>query len=210
MVTLDAVQAQYDKCATIYDLRWKSYITNTLTFLQRHMSLTGGETILDVGCGTGELERLLVAKHPTQKIIGVDLSANMLKIARQKLADYPQLRFCQGRVSELPFPKRIFDVVVTANAFHYFNHPHDALLEMQRVLKPNGKLYILDWCRDYFFCQLCDLVLPRFDPAYRTCYNQQECRYFNSEANFDILAEQKKRFSIIWGIMLAVSQAHRE
>jgi len=203
MVTEQKVQAQYDEMAAVYDVRWDSYISGTLATLPDGLSLMGNETILDVACGTGELERLLLAEHPELSIVGLDLSANMLLVARQK--SLRQAAFSQGSATNLPFPDRTFDFVVTANSFHYFDFPHLALQEMRRVLKPGGKVVILDWCRDYFFCRLCDLVLKKADPAYRTCYTQQELHTFLYEANFKVIDEDQFRLNIIWGLMLATA-----
>lgn len=199
----EKVQSQYNQMAAAYDQRWHSYITATLATLPNYLSLTGNESILDIACGTGELERLLLAKHPKLLLVGLDLSANMLAVARQKGLE--QVAFTQGRTTELPFPSDSFDVVVTANSFHYFDLPRLALQEMRRVLKPDGKVIILDWCRDYFFCRLCDVLLKKTDPGYQTCYTQEELRIFLSQTGFQILAEDKFRLNVIWGLMLAAA-----
>ncbi|MGB0385702.1 MAG: class I SAM-dependent methyltransferase [Ardenticatenaceae bacterium] len=203
LVTEQKVQAQYDEIAAVYDVRWHSYITGTLAALPDWLSLVGNESILDVACGTGELERLLLAKHPQLSIVGLDLSANMLAVARQK--GLRGVGFSQGSAIDLPFPDGTFDVLVTANSFHYFDFPHLALQEMRRVLKPRGKVVILDWCRDYFFCRLCDLVLKKADPAYRTCYTQQELHTFLHDANFKVIDQHQFRLDVIWGLMLATA-----
>ena len=96
------VQQQYDRLAHIYDQRWQGYITNTLSFLVDWAQILPSETVLDVACGTGELERRLVEQHPEQPITGVDFSEPMLAIARQKLEPYPSINFQQASASVLP------------------------------------------------------------------------------------------------------------
>jgi ubiquinone/menaquinone biosynthesis C-methylase UbiE len=54
------VRKQYDQLAAVYDLRWKSYIANTLSFLKTWAEISPTDNILDVACGTGEFERLLL------------------------------------------------------------------------------------------------------------------------------------------------------
>ncbi|BAZ37525.1 hypothetical protein NIES4101_34480 [Calothrix sp. NIES-4101] len=88
------VRNQYDQLASVYDLRWKSYITNTLSFLKAWAEISQTDTILDVACGTGEFERLLLAEYLSQRIVGVDISEKMLAIAKQKCSAYPQVSLC--------------------------------------------------------------------------------------------------------------------
>ncbi|HAX77674.1 MAG TPA: methyltransferase type 11, partial [Cyanobacteria bacterium UBA11372] len=112
------VRQQYDRMAAVYDQRWRSYIANTLSFLKTWANLPPTATVLDVACGTGEFERLVLADRPMQQMLGVDISEKMLAIARQKLHTYPNVSFHVAPASALPFTDNSFDVVVSANSFH--------------------------------------------------------------------------------------------
>lgn len=195
------VRAQYEKIANIYDMRWRNYIVNTLTFLYNWEPIDPQAKILDVACGTGEFERFLLDKNPTQKITGIDISEQMLGVAKEKYWDYSNVEFHKASVHSLPFDNNAFDVVVSANAFHYFDHPQVALTEIKRVLKPNGKVVILDWSKDYLICRICDWVLKIFDSAHQQCYTQAELHQLLVSANFDIRRATKVRFDVIWGLM---------
>jgi ubiquinone/menaquinone biosynthesis C-methylase UbiE len=195
------IQTQYDQLADIYDLRWRTYIVNTLTFLHNWEQIDSQAKILDIACGTGEFERLLLDKNPTQKITGIDISANMLSVAREKYQTYPNIEFHKASVHSLPFDNNCFDVVVSANAFHYFDEPQVALAEMKRVLKPNGKIVILDWNKDYLMCKIFDWALQIFDPAYQQCYTEAELHQLLVAADFKICRATKVRFGVIWGLM---------
>ncbi|MEM9121567.1 MAG: methyltransferase domain-containing protein [Cyanobacteria bacterium P01_F01_bin.56] len=195
------VQQQYDRLASIYDQRWQFYLTNTLSFLVDWARITPQETVLDVACGTGELERLLVEQHSEQTITGVDFSAQMLAIARQKLAASASVTFQQAAAAALPGSPSDFDVVVCANAFHYFNKPARVLTEMRRMLRPNGRVVILDWCRDFLVCRICDWVLSRFDPGHQNCYTEAELHELLTTAGYRIQRSQRYRFGLIWGLM---------
>lgn len=197
------VRQQYDKLAAIYDQRWNSYVANTLSFLKDWAQISPSTTVLDVACGTGEFERLLLTENPTQRITGVDISEKMLLVAQQKLQAYPHVSFHTASASTLPFENDSFDVVISANSFHYFDDPTAALVEMKRVLKPDGKVIILDWCKDYLLCRLCDLILKLIDPAYKQCYSQFEFHNFLKYAQFDIERTTKFNFGVVWGIMVA-------
>ena len=197
------VRIQYEKLAAIYDLRWQKYINNTLTFLCSWENIEVQAKVLDVACGTGEFERLLLDQNPTQQIIGIDISEKMLNVARDKLEKYSNVEFSQTSVNSLPFVNNFFDVVVCANAFHYFEKPQVALAEIKRVLKPDGTLIILDWSRDFIFCKICDWVLKVFDSAHRQCYTQAELHKLLIDADFNISRAAKVRFGLVWGLMAA-------
>jgi ubiquinone/menaquinone biosynthesis C-methylase UbiE len=117
-------------------------------------------SVLDVGCGTGEFERIILSEHPEQRMIGLDVSDQMLAIARQKCSAYPNVRFLAGSASVLPFSNDSFDLVICASALHYFDKPDASLSEMRRVVKPSGSVVILDWCKDYPTCRFLD-AFPR-------------------------------------------------
>ncbi|MEI2577359.1 class I SAM-dependent methyltransferase [Scytonema sp. PRP1] len=202
-MTETTVRKQYDQLAAVYDLRWKSYIANTLSFLKTWADISPADTVLDVACGTGEFERLLLAEYSSQQIVGVDISEKMLAIAKLKCSAYPQVSFQTASASALPFDNDSFDVIVSANSFHYFDDPLAALKEMRRVLKPDGKVIILDWCRDYLTCKICDIILKIFDLAHKQCYTQDEFHRFLEDTNFAVCRATRIRFGIVWGLMVA-------
>ncbi|KAB8314375.1 methyltransferase domain-containing protein [Tolypothrix campylonemoides VB511288] len=202
-MTETTVRKQYDQLAAVYDLRWKSYIANTLSFLKTWAEISPLDTVLDVACGTGEFERLLLAEYSSQQIVGVDISEKMLAIAKLKCSAYPQVSFQTASASALPFDNDSFDVIVSANSFHYFDDPLAALKEMRRVLKPDGKVIILDWCRDYLTCKICDIILKIFDPAHKQCYTEDEFHRLLEDTNFAVCRATRIRFGIVWGLMVA-------
>lgn len=169
------VKEQYDRLAGSYDERWRAYLSGTLAFLEDWLRLSGGERILDVACGTGELERRLLDDYPGLRVTGVDLSSSMLDVARGKLAAHGGVSFQEASAEDLPFPDGSFDVVVTASSFHYFSDPVASLGEMRRVLRTGGRAVVLDWCRDFLACRVCDAALKVLDPAYERCYVSESC-----------------------------------
>ncbi|MBN8560549.1 MAG: class I SAM-dependent methyltransferase [Leptolyngbya sp. UWPOB_LEPTO1] len=199
------IRQQYDQMSAIYDQRWSQYISNTLNFLKAWAELAPTDKVLDVACGTGEFEQLILTEHSEQKMVGVDISEKMLAIAQQKLQAYPNVTLSLASAEHLPFADQSFDVIVSASAFHYFENPAIALAEMKRVLKPNGKIMILDWCKDYLLCRICDLILKVTDPAHQQCYTQAELHGFLKASGFDITRATKVRFGLVWGMMVATA-----
>jgi ubiquinone/menaquinone biosynthesis C-methylase UbiE len=108
--------------------------------------------ILDVGCGTGVFAARIAAALPWATIWGVDLVNGMLTGGRERWqAHRDQTVPIQGDSERLPFPDGAFDAVTCANSFHHYPHQDRAVAEMYRVLRPGGRLFLLDGCRDSFW-----------------------------------------------------------
>lgn len=101
--------------------------------------------ILDIGTGTGRLLELLAPK--AERAIGLDLSREMLALARANL-DRAGLKNCsvrQGDLYALPFPAQSFDAVTLHQVLHFLEDPAGAIAEAARVLRPGGRLVIVDF-----------------------------------------------------------------
>ena len=133
------------------------------------------------------------------------VAATSQAITRQKIPAYTNASFHAASASALPFANHSFDEVVSANSFHYFDHPDAALLKVKHVLKPNGKVVILDWCKDCLLCRICDVLLKRFDPAYRQCYSQAEFHQLLTAAGFELSCTTRVRFGLGWGLICATA-----
>ncbi len=192
---------EYNRLAHIYDTRWCNYLNRSLSFLLNFADIPPQASILDLACGTGELAKLILEQNPQQTITGVDISSAMLAIAKDKLKTYPQVELFNASVTALPFEDRSFDLVICANAFHYFENPQLALAEIKQVLKPNGTVVILDWCRDYFVLKLLNPLFTLLNPAYQRCFTQKELEQLLDNAGFDVLKNSKVRFGTIWELM---------
>lgn len=197
----NAVRQEYDRLAPIYDRRWQNYINKSLSFLLDFADFPPNASILDVACGTGELAQLLLEQHSQQQITGVDISESMLQIARNKLDTHPNVSLHLASVKSLPFDNDSFDLVICANAFHYFENPELALTEMKRVLKPKGEVIILDWCRDYWILKLLHPWFKFIDPAYQGCYTRAELEGLSKTSGFNVEKDSKVFFGSIWKLM---------
>jgi ubiquinone/menaquinone biosynthesis C-methylase UbiE len=196
----EAVRREYDRLATSYDRRWRTYVDATLHAVLAGVGFQGQERVLDIACGTGELERRLLARWPNLAVVGTDLSLGMLQQASAK-GDSPRASWVQAEATHLPFPDNAFDVAVCASSFHYFRSPVKALHEARRVLCPHGLFVLIDWCDDYLSCKLCGLWLRWTDPAFCRTYTEQACRSLLEAAGFDVVRSDHFRVRWIWGMM---------
>lgn len=105
------------------------------------------KTILDVATGTGDLA-IAASKLNPEKIIGIDIAAQMLDVGRQKLKEKGLTELISMQVGDseaLPFADNSFDAITCAYGVRNFEHLEAGLKEMCRVLRPGGKLAILEF-----------------------------------------------------------------
>jgi ubiquinone/menaquinone biosynthesis C-methylase UbiE len=112
------------------------------------LALARGERVLDAGCGTGLLlEQEALAVGVDGRAEGLDYSDDMLARARARCADLPQVGLHQGSVESLPFDAASFDALSCTQCLLYVDDLDRALAEFYRVLKPGGRIAVLetDW-----------------------------------------------------------------
>ncbi len=190
--------------AQFYDRLWRNFTAKTLERvrltlnLKRLNSQSQPICLLDLACGTGELERQLVRLHPEIKIIGLDDSHEMLSEAGRKLVGKPQITLVQGDAAlPLPFANASFDAVVFANALHYVAQPDSLLQEVHRVLKPGGQLVIEDFtAQRSFLWPWFEKLVRLVDAQHYQTYTLSKLNQFVTTAGFVII--DSSDFKIDW------------
>jgi ubiquinone/menaquinone biosynthesis C-methylase UbiE len=153
--------------------------------------------ILDLGCGTGQLAARLAKRVPHGAVLGVDPAEEMIRIARRHRRK--NLRFEVGSSDAIPSGAGAFDVVVSTISFHHWMRPVESLREVARVLTTDGRLLILDFCRDSLFVAAFDQVQRWLQPSHFGIASANEMRHYCSRAGFRHLLITKPR----WLLMLA-------
>jgi SAM-dependent methyltransferase len=115
--------------------------------LLRAAAVRSGDTILDIGCGTGSATIKLARMAPEGSVLGVDLSAKMLEHARTVAngEGLTNIRFEQADAQVHPFPQRTFDVAVSEFGAMFFADPVAAFVNIGRSLRPGGRLALIAW-----------------------------------------------------------------
>ncbi len=101
-------------------------------------------TIVDVGCGTGELVVAISRKLRDARIVGIDTSADMLLWAGRHETTDGRVRFVAADVARLPFPDESVDLIVSTLSLHHWPDPAAAFAEVARVLSPGGVALVYD------------------------------------------------------------------
>jgi demethylmenaquinone methyltransferase/2-methoxy-6-polyprenyl-1,4-benzoquinol methylase len=137
-------QAFFNQLADSWDKRFQTQaLTAFLEQLVPAFGLLPGQKVLDVGTGTGILiPFLLQAVGPTGQISAIDYAEKMVKICKLKYAHLPNVTVTVQQVETLDFPLQTFDAVTCFGLFPHIENKEEALRQMNRILKINGKLII--------------------------------------------------------------------
>jgi ubiquinone/menaquinone biosynthesis C-methylase UbiE len=150
----DQATHEFTRWSESYDrsiLQWLLFGPSHRAMIRRIRAVIGDRPacILDVGCGTGVFAARIRAALPAAKVWGIDLVAGMLaKGAPRWRAHAGHVLPVQADSERLPFAAGSFDIVTCANSFHHYPHQDRAVAEMRRVLRPGGRLMVIDGYRD--------------------------------------------------------------
>lgn len=138
--------------------------------------------VLDVATGTGDVAILTQKTLLPTKITGVDISAGMLEIGRQKIAKLRlqnQIELLQGDSEMLPFADNSFDAVTVAFGVRNFQNLEKGLAEMLRVLRPGGKLVVLEFSRpkQILFKTMYNTYMNNIAPAFAELFSKNKGAY---------------------------------
>ena len=141
-----AIAKSYDLNNRLHSL-WRDQAWRR--FAVRMANLQPTDRVLDVACGTGDLTEAF-ANGGAAEVVGLDFTAEMLDIARQKAPKHlgprsQQVSYIQGDAQTLPFPDSGFDVVSIAFGIRNVQNPAQALREFRRVLRPGGRVVVLEF-----------------------------------------------------------------
>jgi len=113
-----------------------------------HLDLRPAMVVTDVGAGTGYFALPMArAVLPGGRVFAVDMQPEMLALLRAKTADLP-ITLIQGTAGHTGLPDASADLAFLANVWHEIDDPNAALTEIRRILRPGGRVAILDWRPD--------------------------------------------------------------
>jgi len=137
--TLESLQLDFDRIALLSNDDWN----HNAHYHDYLMEQIPGRCrrILEIGCGTGTFSRLLAGR--AEKVLAIDLSPQMIRLARERSKLYPNIEFVRGDVMTYRLPDNQFDCIATLTTLHHL--PTEPILRIiRKALKPGGVFVGLD------------------------------------------------------------------
>jgi SAM-dependent methyltransferase len=133
------IQHDFDRIALLEPTQW-NHNNHYHDFLLKQLP-SSCESVLEIGCGTGEFSRLLAER--SGRVVAIDLSPKMIEISKVKSGHLTNINFQVSDILKWEFPVEQFDAIASIATFHHL--PLESLLpSLKEALKPGGKLVVLD------------------------------------------------------------------
>jgi ubiquinone/menaquinone biosynthesis C-methylase UbiE len=150
--------------------------------------------LLDIGCGTGTFVAMLGQTNLPVHPMGLDMAERMCRLAHEKAAQVnlaDRVHFITGDSEHLPFPNNSFDVVTCSNSFHHYPHQNTVLGEIRRILRPGGRVMVLDGFRDNVIGWLIfDVVVAHAEKSVHHCSAREMWESLRDQGYADIYQEK--------------------
>ncbi|MEM7541688.1 MAG: class I SAM-dependent methyltransferase [Pseudomonadota bacterium] len=137
--------ASYDEVAGDFERYTERFTVPIAERLLDFAAIPDGAHVLDVGCGTGVVARLIARRQPNTKVTGLELSAGMRETAKGLIEGEGldgQIEIAAGDAEALDYSDESFDAVVSLYALRHFPDPAKAVAEMRRVSKPGARTVV--------------------------------------------------------------------
>ncbi|HEU0301275.1 MAG TPA: class I SAM-dependent methyltransferase [Longimicrobium sp.] len=204
-----SIRAEYGRAAGDYDRRWARYNRASLALLRPWIAGRDLGRVVDVACGTGNLlAPIAESAAGVESYAGVDFSPEMLRVARGKAGGAEaRTGFIAADAAGLPFRSASFDTAVCASALHYWKDAGAGLGEIRRLLRPGGRLLLLDWWRDPPSMRLLNAWMRLTRTGYRRMYSRAEMVEMLHAAGFRVENEARGSAGGPWRVIAFSARA---
>jgi ubiquinone/menaquinone biosynthesis C-methylase UbiE len=149
------------------------------------------DRIIDVGCGAGWLCKRIAKMIPKGEMVGIDISERYIEKLnwakeRDESGDYGNIVFRLASAEDIPYPDNYFDYAVSSASLSFWSQPQKGLKEIARVLKPGGKLYVIDVYKEgpRSYRALAQILVNLLSPYEEKFYSSQELHGFFANVGF--------------------------
>lgn len=173
---MDELYKLFDNKAVLYAESRPGYSAHVLQYLQNDLGLSSTALGADIGCGTGQLTKILSAFF--ESIYAVEPNVSMISECQKRLHDKKNIKYKYRSAESTDISDNILDYITVAQAFHLLSG-ENTLREFKRILKPDGKLIIIYNMKNHFsdlFIKS-EEVLLKYCPLYRRDFHAKEFKY---------------------------------
>ena len=200
------VAKEFDRAAKRYDdsRLVRSYQRRTQVLVVDALRIERGMRVLDLGCGTGTATLEIASRlEGTGRVVGLDLSEEMLEQAKQKLTElgYTNIEFVLQSASDLNYDE-CFDHVVSTNTFHHFADKQDVFARVYKSLRPGGIFMVQDICDDFVLMKALDFLGKLGEKAHVGSTTSRELRDLLISTGFSDVEVKTTKLNWFWGIMI--------
>ena len=175
---------KWDRRSETYDEKRFSFFRFFQQRVISLMPLRESDCVLDIGCGTGWAVRYMAGRlQDGGQAYGVDISDKMIEKAVTASSDLGNVHFQPADAEELPFEGDFFNSIICTNSFHHYKNPVRVLEEINRVLKLEGRVYLMDPTADGFLVRRLDKRFRRKEREHVKFYSSYEYRLLFQKAN---------------------------
>jgi len=166
-MSMSTVEADFDRLALLDDEGWTAN-NHYHELLLRHVPAKCGNA-LEIGCGTGTFARLLAQR--CERVVAIDLSTEMIRVARARSRQFENLEFELADVMRWDFRQSHFDFICSIATLHHLDQ-RELLPKIKDALKPRGVLVILDLVESNGLSErMLDVVALGVSPSLRLIHN---------------------------------------
>ena len=199
---------KWSRRAVTYDDKRHDYFRLMQSQLIASTKLHSPSVFLDLGCGTGWAVRYVATLLNGQgRFVGIDIAKGMIEKAKNNSIGIPNVEFHAASADQLPFDNDIFDTVICSNSFHHYPQPVEALSEVERVLKPNGRIHILDVTADDFFIRWINETVKRREKEHVSFYSTSEYTHMFKQAGLKHI--QSRRLNIFYPLKVHIGEREK-
>jgi ubiquinone/menaquinone biosynthesis C-methylase UbiE len=185
MRNLEKINAKFfNLIAGYYDFFFGNWIRTTHKKAINIIKIRNNSKILDAGCGTGNFLRILESSKKNLNLYGIDISKEMLKIAKGKLK---KSKLEIKSVEKIGFKNNSFDYVFSVDAFHHYSNQNLAIKNFYKIIKIGGHLAIVDLSFGLFL----NKIFQKIEPGNNKMYSPEEMRHLFKMNKFRDVKQNK-------------------
>ena len=190
----------YKRIANNYDSRWNTYMDNTFQKLIQYLPASlENKTILDFGCGTGELiKRLLTLNPALAQITGYEPVEEMLRQAQIKMRQLPENTQEKVKLQSHQNYGMNFDLIVSSSVLHYLPQPQKVLRDFKSLLCEGGTLVLLDYTKNGLLAKYFEWSFKYIDTMHQQAYKPRQIRDIVENGGFKAERSEEFRITPFW------------